>query len=72
MPRFVRVVEIVDGDPDELRRRAAGLPDRVSVTVVPTAAGVQVTLTTAYHRLPGSRFLAIRALKRLLPVVLKG
>jgi hypothetical protein len=64
--RFVRLVDIVEGDVDELRRRADRLPDSVQGTVVPTGAGVLITLTTSYRAAPGSRIRALRTLRRTL------
>jgi hypothetical protein len=66
MGRFVRVVEIIEGDVDDLRRRMSELPANVSASVVPTGAGVLVTLTTEYRAAPGSRIRALRSLHRML------
>lgn len=80
MSRFVRVVGIVavpDGDDErragELRDRAdALLPPGVAAGIVPTAAGLQVTLTGRYRRFPGSHRRTVRSLARHLDTVLCG
>ncbi|MDT4950983.1 MAG: 8-oxo-dGTP diphosphatase [Pseudonocardiales bacterium] len=47
--RVLRVAELIDADPAEVRRLAAGLPDRISASVVELSAG---TLLTLELRLP--------------------
>lgn len=72
MARFVRVVEIVDADIDELRNRSATLPRSVHAGFVPTGAGAQVTLTRSYWPVPGSRSRAVRMLQRAMHQLLRA